>query len=132
MTKPIREQVLNWTNLIRADLGLEPLTALRPGVCTDASHCVIAESIVIGSDYGIEVIPSDDSDFETGTVIVTSQRPGDKSILTLHRNTDASFFDDDEFEVYEAFIPMPRHVNDFAVRFDNRRYPDLIDSRGAN
>src|SRR5574338_54656 len=118
MSEDIRKQVLQFVNGIRADLELPPVDSLRKGVCKDASHCTIAESIHEGSDLFVEVSPfagdSIDGDLIlTPTVYVESQEP--------------RFVSEGEFyDPYTFKRPLPEAINKFALDFDKGEYPDLV------
>lgn len=98
-------QVLDWVNEVRRDLGIDPIPELIPGDCGDPNRCVIANSLKCGL-HSTHPVPVSVRPSATPSLPEYVVRPGRGVPYT--------------------WSGLPDVVNDFAVKFDNDFYPELV------
>lgn len=110
------EEVLEFANDVRKALGGAPISALIPGTPKVASACVIAQSV----NFGLM--------FHTDGHI-TSEQPEKLLRLeaTLPEISQVEPVMDDLGAVRGYKARVPDRITNFARRFDDRCYKDLID-----
>lgn len=115
------KKVLNWINSQRKNLGMKPLTALPKGVTGDAESCPIANSFTTKAAQA-EV---DDE------LRVNREIPVPKAVHDFVRklSCDGGYYSELlEKNIVDSYIAeLPKYVSDFIVKFDDGKYPELIE-----
>lgn len=101
------QAALDHVNEVRADLGLEPLTKLLPGIKANAASCPVATSIIFGNE-ALEV------------ATYWSANPNEADTMVF--NADDERFGRDA--ILEA--KMSEQAGQFQRAFDRGEYPQLV------
>lgn len=115
-----REQkIIDWINRILTKYGSDPITELVGGEPGDSEHCVIAENLAEYSNLvGVDVIPNEAIDDDGNYILKWNE-------TMRYGYADIEVFDGNRLDSESIRIWLPKYVAQFAVDFDNGKFPHL-------